>query len=105
MPEIGFAEAPICPVMRLDTDTKRKAKATASNAPTSGMRICGKKTIAATHASTPIATIFMESSRSVRTVLSPPPPIVKPAFIAARIIGIARPSDIRPAAVTAPAPM
>ena len=42
----GFAEAPIWPVMRLDTVMKRNAKKTASTAPTMLMWICGRATIA-----------------------------------------------------------
>ena len=108
IPEIGLAEAPICPQMRLDTDTKRKAKATARIAPMRFMPICGSRTIAAITSSTPTTTTFIESSRSVR---SPPParsaPCTSPnpARMAAQIIGMARTSETSPAVVTAPAPI
>jgi len=53
IPDTGFAEEPICPVMRLDTVTNRKAKSTARMPPTMLIPICGSTTIATRQASTP----------------------------------------------------
>ena len=108
MPEIGLDELPICPLMRLDTVTNRNAKNSASTAPTTLMWICGSKTIASPQASAPTTTTIIGMSRSVRRALSAAPEPLKsrsPATSACQIVGSVRARLMRPAAVTAPAPM
>ena len=76
MPLIGFDELPICPVIRLETVTNRKANSTASTAASSDRWICGSTIIRITSASEPPATTPIGRSRSVRTsrlLLSPSP--------------------------------
>ncbi len=109
IPEIGFDDAPICPVMRLDTVTNRNANPTASSAARRLIPIWGSAIIAIAHATTPPSTTVIGMSRSVRGRAVPLERSSalrrKPPTSAATIVGIDRRRLINPAAVTAPAPM
>ena len=109
IPEIGFDEVPMRPVMRDDTVAKKNAKITvrmaASTFPCSGMPGTSASTSATT--SVPMSTTDIGSSRSVRAMVPPaaaPKPRM-PSTAELTMVGIVRPSVISPEASTAPAPM
>jgi hypothetical protein len=109
MPEIGFDELPIKPTMREETVTKKKPKTTMSREaktfPCSG--ILGSTSRASASSTVPTSTTIIGMSRSVRVCCVEPPP--RRSFMLApndvTMVGSVRPSVIKPAASTAPAPM
>ncbi len=109
MPEIGFDELPISPVMRDDTLTKKKPKRIVRIA-TKGWPCVGSPGIATrkmARASVPARTTISGRSRSVRSVPAAPPS-PSPRMLSLklpRIVGSVRPSVMMPEASTAPAPM
>ena len=108
MPLIGFEELPICPVTRLETVTNRNAKNNASVAPTMPIAIGGTNAVISTRTATPIITTLIGRLRDVRNTAAPavdPRMSPTPARSAPQIVGTERARLIRPAAVTAPAPM
>jgi hypothetical protein len=109
IPEIGFDEDPISPVMRDDTVTKKNPKTTIRTAarklPWVGIFGATARKIAS--ASDPPRTIDAGRSRSVRVLTAPAPP-PKPFTLSRNdetIVGMVRASVMRPAASTAPAPV
>jgi hypothetical protein len=66
MPEIGFDDDPISPVMREDTVTKRNPKQTINIAPRKFIFRAGAIQMAHMRSKTPPMTKFMGRSRSVR---------------------------------------
>ena len=110
IPEIGFDEVPIKPVMREDTVTKRKPKMmtriAARKFPCIG--IFGATTRKIASRNDPPSTKVVGRSRSVRSLVSVPAPAPKslmPSRAEATIVGSVRPSVMSPAASTAPAPI
>ena len=105
MPEIGFEEEPISPVMRLDTVTKKKPNSTTSAAVGASMPSGGASAMATASASEPPSTSVMGRSRSVR---SRAPPLAstaaRPSRNARQIVGRERSSVSSPPVATAPAP-
>src|SRR5215213_230938 len=108
MPEIGFDDDPIRPVMRDDTVTKKKPKTMISSdtrkLPCVGMP--GAIARKAARASDPPATIVSGRSRSVRTLAASDWPAPK-SFMLSRnddtMVGMVRHSLMMPDASTAPA--
>ena len=109
IPEIGFDDAPICPVMRLETVTNRNAKPTASTAAKMLIEICGSAIIADRARQNAHEHDGHRQSRSVRGRAIPlersPDERRKPPTSADMIVGMERSRLMIPAAVTAPAPM
>ena len=108
MPEIGFDEEPISPVRRDDTVANRKPKTRISSAPRKFMCSGVANVITAMMDRQPMMTHFRGISWSVRKVelfLTPLPMPFRPADRLRQIMGMARTSEIRPPAATAPAPM
>ena len=109
MPEIGFDEVPMRPVMREETVTKKKPKMTtrmdARKLPRVGR--FGARARNSASRSDPMSTTTIGMSRSVRMRLAPAPApkSLIPSRADAMIVGIVRASVMRPAARTAPAPM
>ena len=110
MPEMGFDELPIRPVMRDETVTKKKPKMTIRMAATKfhciGMPGVTARKIASS--SEPTSTTVSGMSRSVRS--RPPEPAAAPnSFTLSRndatIVGSVRARVMSPAASTAPAPV
>ena len=110
IPEIGFDELPMRPVIRDDTVTKKNPKTTISTAATK-FHCIGMPGVTARNSarsSEPTRTTVSGMSRSVRS--RPAAPVVAPnSFTLSRnddtIVGSVRASVIRPAARTAPAPV
>ena len=110
IPEIGFDEVPMRPVMRDETVTNRKPKMTiriaARKLPCIGIFGATARKIASS--SEPASTNTVGKSRSVRSavvVAFAAPKSLSPSRADATIVGSVRPSVMRPAASTAPAPM
>ena len=109
IPEIGFDEDPMRPVMREDTVEKKNAKTTISSAarmlPRSGM--FGATARKSASSSDPISTTLIGISRSVRSPEAPlaAPNPFSPSSADRTIVGIVRASVMSPPASTAPAPM
>ncbi len=109
MPEIGFDELPMRPVMREDTLTKKKPNRMVSTA-TRGCPCVGRPGTATrkiASASVPSITTSSGRSCSVRAVPAAPPS-PRPFMLSLklpRMVGSVRASVISPAASTAPAPM
>ena len=109
IPEIGFDDDPIRPVMRDDTVAKKKPKMMIRMAtrklPCVGSP--GARARKRASSSEPPMTTVIGRSRSVRS-WTPPAPLPMP-FSPSRaddtMVGIVRASVISPAASTAPAPM
>src|SRR4051812_3634401 len=119
MPEIGFDDVPINPVMRDDTVTNRNPNITMNTAaaifakrevcaPGTGLNVSMPMIINMTTATPPIAT-FMLKSLSVRFSEAVSAVLLEKSFMPARnaatIVGIVFSSVINPAAATAPAPI
>ena len=110
MPEIGFDDDPISPVMRDDTVTKKKPNTSSRNAarklPCVG--ILGATARKSASSSDPPRTTTIGMSRSVRILDACVWPLPK-SFTLSRndetIVGIVRASVMMPAASTAPAPV
>ena len=110
MPEIGFDELPMRPVMRDDTVTKKKLKITIRIAATK-FHCIGMPGVTARKSamsSDPTRTTVSGMSRSVRS--RPPEPAAAPkSFTLSRndetMVGSVRASVMSPAASTAPAPV
>src|SRR5215471_18360695 len=110
MPEIGFDDVPMSPVMRDDTVTKKNPKITmriaARKFPWVGIFGATARKIAS--ASEPTSTTPSGMSRSVRARAIAPAPAPR-SFIASRnddtIVGMVRASVMSPDARTAPAPV
>ncbi len=110
IPEIGLDEVPISPVMRDETVTNRNPKTitrmAARKFPCIGIFGATARKIASRNE--PPSTKAVGRSRSVRSVAvvaAPAPKSLMPSRADATIVGSVRPSVIRPAASTAPAPM
>ena len=110
MPEIGFDEVPMSPVMRDETVTKKNPKMTtriaARKLPCVGS--FGATARNSARSSDPPSTTTIGMSRSVRIRAAAParaPKSLNPSRADATIVGMVRASVIKPAASTAPAPM
>ena len=110
MPEIGFDEVPMSPVMRDETVTNRNPKMmtriAARKLPCVGIFGATARKIASS--SDPPSTTVVGRSRSVRSravAVAPAPKSFNPSRADAMIVGSVRPSVMRPAASTAPAPI
>ena len=94
IPEIGFDEVPICPVMRDETVTKKKPKTRISNAESRFTSSVGISTAKVRIAAIPISEYKIGMSRSVRGIAALPaaPPLKSliPALKAERIVGSER---------------
>ena len=109
IPEIGFDDEPIRPVMRDDTVAKKKPKRTIRTEtrmlPCVGRPGATARKIASN--SEPASTTIIGMSRSVR-ICAPapaPPKPFRPSRADETMVGSVRVSVIKPAASTAPAPM
>ena len=120
MPEMGFDDVPMSPVMREETVTNKNPKTITNNAAARfsyqvvlaslmGMKVSMAHIISSTRAAPPKAT-FRSRSRSVRRA---PPPVAAaplprsfaPARNAAMMVGMVLSKVISPDAATAPAPI
>ncbi len=109
IPEIGFDDEPMSPVMRDDTVAKKKPKST-MRIETSTLPCVGRPGATARNtasSSEPASTTVIGMSRSVRAWAAPDaaPKPFSPSRAEATMVGSVRVSVIRPAASTAPAPM
>jgi len=110
MPEIGFAEDPICPVTREDTVAKKNPKVTISTAPSRFTPSCGSRVRTMASAIEPPTVREMGRSSSVRgrvIVWLRPEPRRSFRLEAKELtmVGSERASAMIPAEATAPAPM
>ena len=119
IPETGFAELPMRPVMREETVTKRKPNTTTKIeatilansdvcAPGTGLNV--RKTHIMTINSTEPPTVTDNGKSSSvrkfeRSPFSPPPSCLRLVLRAATMVGIVLSRVISPAQATAPAPM
>jgi hypothetical protein len=109
IPEIGFDEEPMSPVMRDDTVAKKKPNST-MRIDTTMLPCVGRPGITmrkSASAAVPASTTTIGMSRSVRMalVVPPAPKPFSPSRADEMIVGRVRASVISPAASTAPAPM
>ena len=110
MPEIGFAEDPICPQMREDTVAKKKPKITIRTAPSRLTPSCGNRVRTMASATEPPTVSEMGRSSSVRgrvmAWLSPEPRrSFRLELKELMMVGSERARAMIPAEATAPAPM
>ncbi len=111
IPEIGFAELPICPQMRDDTVVKKKPNRMIRIPPRRFTPICGRSARTMASAIEPNTVTLIGRSSSVRNFAAMAWPTrlarmsAKPARNAAMIVGIERASAMIPALATAPAPI
>ena len=109
IPEIGFDDEPIRPVMRDDTVAKKKPKMMMRTA-TRKLPCVGSPGASARKSasrSEPPMTTVIGRSRSVRSC-APPAPLpmpFRPSRAEETMVGMVRARVMRPAASTAPAPM
>src|SRR5262249_21347205 len=110
MPEIGFDEVPIRPVMRDDTVAKKNPKTRISIAATTLPYVGRPGTTVRNTARNrePPSTTLIGMSSSVRSLVPPSGPDLKSRKLSRAddtMVGMVRPSVMRPDASTAPAPM
>ncbi len=113
MPEIGFDEEPISPVMRDETVTKKNPNSKIKTAVAKLISSTGASQIAAIKARQPPKTSAIGRSRCVRltaTVVTGVEPrearsVDSPPVKAPIIVGTERPNAMKPDVATAPAPM
>src|SRR6059036_1795493 len=110
MPEIGFAEEPICPQMREETVAKKNPKITIRTAPSRFTATCGRSARTMARATEPPTVREMGRSSSVRSLVTAWPSRESRRSLRLeakelRIVGMERASAMIPADATAPAPM
>ena len=110
IPEIGFAEDPICPVTREETVAKKNPKITIRTAPSRLTPTCGSRVSTTARAIDPPTVSEIGRSSSVRSRVTAWP--IRESRRSLRleakelmIVGSERASAMIPAEATAPAPM
>ena len=111
IPEIGFAELPICPQMREETVVKKKPNTMMSSPPSRLTPMDGRNASTRASSSEPNTVTVIGRSSSVRSFATTAWPTrlafrsANPALKALAIVGSDRTSAMIPAVATAPAPM